>query len=145
MIPEEKWNTVDWSKGNTELSKIIGCSKSWLSLKRKRLGFPRLKKGKAPIVVDVTGFDWSMNDKEISEKFNISYHLVRTARKKAGVKPHKRGLPKGYIRDKNAIIHNFPIERLGTQNDTILAAEFKCSRELIRQLRVKHNIPKYKK
>lgn len=98
------------------------------------------KRGRKPL--NLSGLDWSKRNTELAAQIGCSSSTIRNYRLKAGEKSHRKG-PSGPV-------HSHRLAKLRKQwdalnwnlQDAVLAREMRCSRENVRQWRVKLGKPK---
>jgi hypothetical protein len=81
-------------------------------------------------------------DRVIAEEAGVSLQTVFTARNKSSIKPfHKHvDIPLKKLTEKNFASL---CSELGKSRDSVLGRKYEVSREYVRQLRVRFNIPKF--
>lgn len=136
------WESVDWSKTNTEISQITGYSYLTVLKHRKRLGKPpssgRWAHSKYSNV-PWDSFDWTQSNNELSRRSAVPIGIIRryreTHNKPAPTYPIKPG-PGVIVTDQMIEGTDWKFKR-----DMDLAIEWGISRERVRQIRQEHRKP----
>lgn len=136
--PAIDWSEVDWTKRNCEIAHQLSISESYVSTTRKKIGMPKVTKLRT---IDVSGFDWRINDSELCRMHKLSAWQCRSLRilhhapsPELVRKPQFLPVPGVETVDWTTVDWN--------KTDTQLAREVGKSKERVRQVRAHLGHPK---
>lgn len=134
------WNSVDWSKTNTEIAHSLGTNPVYVCAMRSRLRQPSVTKHSETF----RNVDWTKNDQEISAELKMDPGVVCGWRHRLGHPVATHYKPR-YTNDTARVsaedIANADWARF---TDAELGRGWGISRERVRQIRQKNNLPRCK-
>ncbi len=135
-----EWESVDWTKTDTQISKETGRSYMVVRYHRMRLGMPKVRPDYKHSKVNWDALDWTQSDNELSRRAGINITTIRNRRIKLN-KP-KSAFCQNY-RGESVKVTEQMIQNAdwAFRRDADLALEWRTSRERVRQIRQLHGKP----
>jgi hypothetical protein len=80
-----RWDSVDWTKNDSEIAKLLGCSREAVRVWRKKTGMPPSPhKGKSGNDVRWESVDWTRHNYEIAKSVGRSHQYISKMRSQLG-------------------------------------------------------------